>query len=410
LEALVLLLDKIGKSLEVDEVLKQLLDGLLTVFPDADHGVAALLDEETGAVTPLAVRSKSPSATAEEIRLSQTIVDRVLESGEAVLSANAMQDDRFRASRSLMSMNVRSLMCVPLMGRSGNRMGVIQLDASGEVGRFSRQDLAVLASILPHAVSSMEYAKIHAEELRQQAIQGDLEFARQIQRNFLPSRQPQIEGYDFFSFYEAAYRVGGDYYDYVALSDDRMGVVVADVAGKGVSAALLMSKFAGEFKYLLSREEALDRAVKRMNDVLTADETMTRFITMAIAVLDPRSHQVTLVNAGHTDPLLRAADGGVTEIGEEEKGAPLGLFPEQHYQTTRFALGRGDVLLLYTDGINEATRADDALYGVDRLKRVASEGAADAADLGGKIISDVHRFVGGRPQSDDLCVLCIQRS
>lgn len=410
LTALVALLGKIGQSLDANEVLDQFLEGLFAVFPGADHGVVAIKDSATGDIAPQAVRFRNPASSNDTIHLSQTIVDRVLETGEAILSADAMRDERFSASRSLMSLNIRSLMCVPLIDREGNRMGILQLDATGEDGRFNSQDLEVLASIVPHAVTSMEYARIHAEELRQLAVRSDLEYARQIQRNFLPSGQPQIDGYEFFSFYEAAYHVGGDYYDYIDLADGRLAIVVADVAGKGVSAALLMSKIAGEIKYFLSREDSLGAAVTRMNDALAADESMSRFVTMAIAILDSKVHEITLANAGHTDALLRLADGNVAVVGDDKKGAPLGLFPGQEYETTHIALGPGETLLLYTDGLNEATRADEALYGVDRIKQELASGPDDAGELASGIIRSAREFVAGHPQSDDMCVLCIQRS
>jgi sigma-B regulation protein RsbU (phosphoserine phosphatase) len=409
LTALVALLGKMGQSLDVDQIFDQFLEGLFAVFPGADHGVVAIRDLATGSIVPQAVRHRTYASSETAIHLSQTIVDRVLDAGEAILSANALTDERFSGSRSLANFDIHSLMCVPLIDRSGNCMGILQLDATGEDDRFNRQDLEVLASITPHAVTAMEYARLHEEELRQQSLRSDLEFARQIQRNFLPSRQPQIAGYDFFSYYEAAYHVGGDYYDYIDLAEGRLGIVVADVAGKGVSAALLMSKFAGELKYLLTREDSLGMAVTRMNNTLCADESMTRFITVAIAILDPKTGQVTLANAGHTDPLLRLADGSVKEVSDDEKGAPLGLFLGQEYEATRFTLGPGETLLMYTDGLSEATAADASLYGVDRIRQEMISGPGDVDELGSQIIRSAQAFVGQYPQSDDMCVICIQR-
>lgn len=406
-QALVDMLAKMGDSLDTDAVLEGLLDGLLDIFENTQHGFVALRESpEADSVSPRVVRQRN-TRVHQEVRISQTIVNRVMSGKTAILSRNAATDERFQHNQSVLSHGISSLMCTPLVNRSGDCLGVIQLETN-DTTPFTTGDLEVLASVTPHAAIAVDYARVHAEALQRQAMQRDLTFARQIQRNFLPRRQPQFESYRFFSYYEAAYQVGGDYYDYLELPEGRLGVVVADVAGKGIAAGLIMSKFSGEFKYMLSREESLTAAVAGMNDSLL-EETGMRFITVAAIILDYRNHSVEIVNAGHSDSLLRQANGEVVFIDEDVKGTPIGMFPGQQYCSKTIQLQQGDTLLMFTDGLTEATAADNSLYGVDRIVRQVGSKQAGPEELGTELLNDVRRFVGDHPQSDDMCLVCMQR-
>lgn len=407
-KALVRLLGNTGNSLAVEEILNELLSGLFDVFSAADHGFVALTESTDGPVVPHAVLNRHDSSE-QTIRMSQTIVDRALSSKEAILSLNATSDPRFDSTHSIVEHNMRTLMCAPLVGRDGNTLGVVQLETVDGLGGFNQDDLELLASVAPHAATALDYARIHTEAVQQQVLQRDLEFARQIQRNFLPQSEPELPGYRFFSHYQAAHEVGGDYFDYIQLADNRLCVIVADVAGKGISAGLLMSKFAGEFKYLLTRNDSLAAAVTHMNEALFADAAMSRFITLAAAVIDANTHQLTLVNAGHADPFLRHHDQRVEELEWEDKGTPIGMFPNQVYDETHIPLAPGDSLIMFTDGLSEAMRPDQSLYGTARIRERVASAPPDAAGLGKHLVAGVSEFVGDHRQSDDLCILCVRR-
>ena len=168
---------------------------------------------------------------------------------QAVLSADATSDSRFEMSQSIADFRIRSMMCAPLVISDGHAMGAIQIDTLDQRSRFSQDDLDVLAGVAGQAAFALENAQLHEQALKQQGMQRDLELAHKVQQGLLPSAPPRMEGHHFFDFYEPANQVGGDFYDYIRLPGGRLAIVLADVSGKGVSAALVMAKLSAEVRY-----------------------------------------------------------------------------------------------------------------------------------------------------------------
>jgi serine phosphatase RsbU (regulator of sigma subunit) len=187
--------------------------------------------------------------------------------------------------------------------------------------------------------------------------------------------------------------VGGDYFGYIPLSDGRVAVAVGDVAGKGLPAALLMARLSAETRACLREAATPAAAVERLNTFLASAPFFDRFVTLVLAVLDPRRHEITLVNASHPEPLLRRANGEVVRLGIDERGLPLGLDADQAYKETRYDLEPGDVLLMYTDGISEAENAKRELYGPERLRRIVGQGTGTAVWIGEAVVRDVVDFL-----------------
>ncbi len=409
--ALVGMLGEMGQSLEVDESLEHLLTGLFRIFPGAERGFVAILDPRTDQVVTRAVKLQGKKRPGTP-KPSQTIAKVAMERTEAVLSLDAMSDPRFKKAQSIALSQVRSVMCAPLLDAGGQAVGILQLDSLTNKTQFKAEDLEVLASIAPQASMVLRYARLHEEALERKTLDRDLDLARRVQLALLPQQTPEIDGYEVLAHYEAAYQIGGDYYDYVPLPDGRWACLVADAAGKGVSAALLTAKLSGELSTYLSRASSGAEALNRMSQSFAAmsDDLPCRFVTLALVVLDPRTHTVELVNAGHTLPLHLRSDGTLEEVGQALRGPALGMFPERTYQSLELRLAPGDVLTLYTDGFSEATNADDALYGVERLRgRVARPDASVRAIVDG-LVADVEAFVAGERQSDDMCLICLRRT
>ncbi|HPM82378.1 MAG TPA: PP2C family protein-serine/threonine phosphatase, partial [Candidatus Anammoximicrobium sp.] len=292
----------------------------------------------------------------------------------------------------------------------GKPLGAIQLDALGSQWEFRREDLELLTSVAFQISFVLENAILHEAALRERALETELKLAQEIQVVLLPSQPPEIEGYEFFDYYAPAKYVGGDYYDYLPLENNRLALVVGDVSGKGVPAALLMVKVASELEASLATELDPVAVLNKVNRRFSRRNPDGAFVTMVLAVLDLSSHRLSIVNAGHLRPLLRRADGSVLEIGDAEAGLPLGVVPLQSYKQAQIEMGIGDALVLISDGITEAQDASGRQYGQLRLLNQITASFSDtAADLGRRIIDDVDRFVGDRPQSDDRCLLCVKR-
>ncbi len=409
LRAMIEIAQNLGKAVSLDEVLAKLLDSVFKIFLQADRGFVILRSTPEGVLVPKAVKHRRAD-NEDQIRVSRTIVNQVMKSQEAVLSADAASDARFDTSQSIADLRIRSMMCAPLVNNDGQSLGVIQIDAMDSRHRFQKDDLDVLASIASQAAIAVDNAQLHETTLKQQAVQRDLELAHKVQRGLLPAAPPQLPGYHFFDFYEPANQVGGDYYDYVELSNHRLAVVLGDVSGKGVSAALLMAKLSGEVRYCLASEPTAAGAVSRINSSFSRSGWQDRFVTFVLAVLDGMSNELTIVNAGHMAPLLRHARGDVEEIGDEQAGLPLGVDPDYQYEQYSCSFNKGDFLALFTDGISEAMNADSELYGLERLRTKLAQPTASVDDLGRLILDDVKLFVGGRPQSDDMCLACFGRT
>ncbi len=408
LKALMEISQNLGRALGLAEVLPKLLDSLFTIFVQADRGFIVLRDPQSGKLVPKAIKQRRNDDT-QTLRISRTIVSNVMTTKEAILSADAANDMRFDMSASIVDFHIRSMICAPLVGGDGEALGVIQLDALDQRNRFRQDDLEMLVSVACQAAFAVENAQLHETAMLDQAMKRELAVAHEVQRGFLPSSKPQIPEYDFFEFYEPASQLGGDYYDYIELPGGRLAIVVADVSGKGVSASLLMAKLSAETRYCLASESEPAQAIGRLNRVFCDAAWEDRFVTMVLAVLDPRTHEVTIVNAGHLPPLWRYGPNGVEPVAEDESGLPLGVDRDVDYAACALPLSPGDSLVLYTDGITEAMNAAGELYGFSRLMALLSSDINRVGALGHRILDDVKRFVGARSQSDDMCLTCFGR-
>jgi serine phosphatase RsbU (regulator of sigma subunit) len=389
----------LSNALKLEQVLPKILESLFALFPQTDRGFVLLMDRATKQLVPKVVRHRREPG--EGAAISRTILDHAVQTGRAVLSADAGHDDRFDASQSVRLHQIRSIMCVPLLGRGGDCLGVIQLDTRERSHPFTQDDLDVLAFAGLQAARAVEMVKLH-QELR------ELEAATQIQRSFLPAERPKVPGLRFFDFYAAAGQVGGDYYDYVRLTGERLAVAIGDVAGKGVTAALMMARLSATARFCLATEPTPADAVRAVNAAMSRVCKDGLFITFAVGVIDLTTFGVTLVNAGHLPPLRRRADGTVEEGGAGAAGIPLGVF-DRPYQETATRIEPGDLWVLYSDGVTEARNPDGELYGLDRLKAVVRDAPADAEAAGPAILAAVRGFANGRPLADDLTLVCFSR-
>jgi serine phosphatase RsbU (regulator of sigma subunit) len=408
LRAMIEIAQSLSKVLSVDDVLPKLLDSLFKIFLQADRGFIILAAIPGGPLIPKAVKHRR-AHLAETARVSRTIVHKAMESQQAILSADAGSDQRFDTSQSIAELRIRSVMCVPLVNSERQSIGAIQIDTVDQHHRFGPDDLEVLASVAAQASIALDNARMHENALRQLSLQRDLELAHKVQRGLLPGAPPRLGGYQFFDYYEPANQVGGDYYDYIELPEGRLGVVVADVSGKGVAAALLMAKLSSEVRFCLAMEPSTAEAVNRINSIFCRSGWDDRFVTFVLAVLDSQRHELSVVNAGHMPPLVRSAAGGVEPVGAVEAGLPLGVSVDARYDTHVRALSPGDCLAMFTDGISEAMNPEGETYGLPRLQEAMQPAAANVPLFGRQILDDVKRFVSGRPQSDDICLVCLGR-
>jgi serine phosphatase RsbU (regulator of sigma subunit) len=406
LNALLEINRSLGRALALDEVLPQVLNSLFKIFVQADRGFIALRNAD-GTLVPRWTRAWREDE-AETIRVSRTIVNKVLETQEGILSADVMMDEEFNKAQSIADFRIRSMMCAPLIDSQGNSMGILQIDTVKQSKRFQQEDLEVLLAVASQAGIAIDNAQMHELALRQRGIERDLELANEVQQGFLPDQRPDVAGYEFFDFYRPAYQVGGDYFDYLPLPDGRLGVIVADVVGHGVAAALLMAKLSAEARYCLASGRQADQAINMLNERLCRLH-MDRFVTAVLVILDPESHEVSMANAGHMAPILRTKAGAISEPGSAEAGLPLGIMEGLGYVETKVRLAPGDSLTLYTDGLNEAANEAGELYTIKRIHQCVESVSGSPQVLGQSVMDSVSEFVGQAAQGDDMCLVSFGR-
>lgn len=408
LRAVVEIGSNLAKTLELDLILPKILESLFKIFPQADRGFVVLKDFQTGQLVVKAMRTRTEEQ-AQAARLSMTILKEAITHARAILSADASDDARFDTSESVANMRIRSLMCAPMVGHAGDALGVIHIDTLDIRQQFSQDDLDVLASVTAQAALAVENAHLYASVIKQRDLDRELEFATQVQLGFLPTERPRLPGYEFFDFYEAAYRVGGDFFDYVKLPDGRVAIGLGDVAGKGVPAALLMARLYSAARYELLTKPTPSAAMAGLNIDIASGGLGHRFVTLVFVILNPVTNTATIVNAGHLPPLLRNAQGRLLKIGVDESGLPLGIKPDTEYQQAEITLEPGDSLILFTDGVTESMDPRNEIYGMKRLLSFLEGAPAASEALGEALVEDVERFGEGRAQRDDICIICLRR-
>jgi phosphoserine phosphatase RsbU/P len=218
-----------------------------------------------------------------------------------------------------------------------------------------------------------------------------------------------LEAYDYFNFYQPAYQIGGDYYDYISLPGGRLAILLADVSGKGISAALVMAKLSAEVRCCFAGEDSPAVTLSKLNNRFIQQGWEDRFITLAMIILDPSQHTATLVNAGHLPPLLRHANGEVEAIGVRTAGTPLGVLANYSYQALQITLDPGDSLILFTDGFNEAMNEREEFFGLEQIGTQLKAEAPTATAIGQRLINTVNQFMGSQTQNDDMCLVCLRR-
>ncbi len=398
----------LGTALDEDELLNKILDRLFEVFPETNRGFIILRDPDTERLTQRASRMvKTKGPDDEKLQISETILDYVLEQKKGVLISDAMSDERLPTSQSILDFEMRSVMCVPLKYED-EVLGFMQLDTDHIATNYDEEGLTLLVGIANQAALTIANARLHKQVVQRERLERDLAHARRIQQSFLPQSPPQIEGYRFGDRYATALEVGGDFYDFVEVPENRLFIVVGDVSGKGITAALMMAKMASNVRFFASTQSGPGGLLERLNEVALSSET-DMFVTIIIMCLDYANHTICMANAGHCYPLLRKANGEVERV-QGANGFPVGITEEADFPEDTFSIDAGDVLCLFTDGIIEAMNEDSEQFGYDKLSEQLKAATASTDDVLARVQKAIRDHAGLAPQSDDLTLVCFGRT
>ncbi len=349
------------------------------------------------------------------IKISKTVLNRVMNAGQAILSKDLAEE--FPDSASVSDSKIRSLMCVPLFDEERKAVGIMQIDTRDGRGRFEQDDLDLMAAVASQISVAVQNAQLHKALVRQREMEQELQFARQVMQSLLPDRPASVPGYEFWAYYEPARHVGGDYYGFIPIpcasgeddsSASRWAIAVGDVVGKGMPAALLTAKLSAEVRMSLRGNLEPERVVAQLNRPFDGG-VLDMYITFLLAILDVQKHRLTVVNAGHPCPLIIRHDGRLEEFGRKASGLPLGIMPDYAYEAVETGLGPGETVVLYTDGVTDAMDANGERLGDDALRAVLLNARPGAAAIGEEVVNLIQRHVAERPQFDDITLVCLSR-
>ena len=338
---------------------------------------------------------------------------RALEEGVGLLSEDVGGDGKIPLTATLVSLNLRSFLCVPLIGWEGRRYGVVQLDCLRKGHSFKADDLELLTAVCLQASVVVENAALHTEHLREAQLRQELLLAREIQQSFLPTDFEPLgpDGPELFARVQPAREVSGDLYDFFALPDGRLAFFLGDVSGKGMPAALFMIAVRTLIRSLAPSTSGPAELLRRLNAALCADNPTNLYVTLAHGVYDPRDGGVVLALGGHPAPLLRRADGRIEPV-DARPGLMIGNAPiEPVYTDKALTLAPGETLILYTDGYTEAFTADREMFGVEGLC-AALGGPRTAMPLrqcAEEVAATVARFTGSDELQDDQTLFMLRR-
>jgi serine phosphatase RsbU (regulator of sigma subunit)/pSer/pThr/pTyr-binding forkhead associated (FHA) protein len=402
---------ELTQTFNLEELLPKIVENMFQVFRQADRGFIILADEDKLIPKVIKTRRGNDDASA---RFSRTIIKRCLETGEALLIEDASADKRFDLSQSIADCRIRSVMCAPLVGRSsGKALGVIQLDTQDKLKKFNKQDdLKLLMAVAGQAAIALENAKMHETLIARAGRDQDLKTAHKVQLSFLPKKLPQVSAYEFFAHYEPAQEVGGDYYDFIPLQAGRLAIMVGDVAGKGVPAALLMAKVSSDARFCMLTESNPPDAIYKLNELMQEAGMLDRFVTLSTGLLDAANHKVTFVSAGHMPPVIyRKATGKIEDAtGRDLAGLPLGVADGIPYDAATITLDAGDVIVLFTDGVTEAKNKQDDEFQMEGMFKALNAGPMTPSAIGQRLIAAVRQHAQGCKQHDDITVVCFGRT
>ena len=415
LEKLVKINILINSSLDIDTVLSQILSAATQVM-EANAASIMVLDEESGDLLCQQAVGEVGQAVCREFRIPKGtgIAGWVAENRKPVRIADAHEDPRFNPEMDRKTgFRTRSLLCVPLMAKD-RFIGVAQVlnkevvtEAGVSIGEFNEEDEELFGLFAQQAALAIENARLHRSLLQQQRLDWDLNIARQIQQSFLPTGPLHVQGVELYTHYHPAFQVGGDIYDYFLIGPDRLALVIGDVSGKGVSAALYTARFISDLRSLAQQDRRPKEVVETMNRYQFERSRFGMFITLIFGILDLKSGQLEYVYAGHPPIFWSRPDEFCIQV-KGPSGPPLGIFADRTYTPGELTLETGDTLLWYTDGIIEVMNQHGQINGVEWLGQILKASDISTETLVKKIDDQVHRFGGQDSFYDDIAMMVVR--
>jgi sigma-B regulation protein RsbU (phosphoserine phosphatase) len=402
---------KISRSLDLQEVLNLVMDTLDSLVPYDAAGIFLVKCVEQSKVAegeePCVFQAEAvrgydiDELTNLHLKLGEGLLGQVALSAEPINSPDVRKEPNYINARS----ETRSEMVAPIISNT-EVIGVFDLE-SDELDAYSDDDVQVLMMLASQVAIIIEKVMLHEQLIEKKRLEGQLEVARQVQLELLPAKDPQLEGYDISAYNFPTEEVSGDYYDWVRIYDDQIGLVIADVSGKGVPAAILMAFLRASLRAATHIGYSPHISMAKVNYLLWESIERNQFVTAFYGILDVTNKTLTYTNAGHNPPLLLDKDGNPKFI--DRGSLPLGMFRDTRYHEYYLTTEPGEVLVLYTDGVTEAQNQQGEEFGRERLAEavIANRhlGARDLITAVQKVVID---WTDGRGATDDVTFFVIK--
>ena len=390
-------------SLHLDEVLHNILTALQDVVPYDAGGVYLIKESFNDLESITSIGYDKLLVPDLHLKLGQGVVGHVAGTGVAEIVPDVSQDKRYINARP----ETKSEIVIPIVLEK-KIIGILNLE-SDRLAAFYSKDLDLLSTFASQAALSIERARMHRYMLDQKKLEEQLSIARVIQKSFLPKRVPRIPEYDIWGMNIPSGEVGGDYYDFIQIVENQLGIAIADVSGKGIPAALIMASYRASLIAEIRNNYAIRTICRKVNNLLCESLEPENFVTSIYGVLDTKNSIFTFSNCGHNPGLLLRQNDVIEEL--TEGGIILGVRPDSKYEERPIYINKGDILCLFTDGVTEAEDESGEQFETGRMIRIIRKNRElPAEQIGGKIIQEVNSFARPDLIMDDLTIVIVKRN
>jgi serine phosphatase RsbU (regulator of sigma subunit)/pSer/pThr/pTyr-binding forkhead associated (FHA) protein len=408
----------LGTGLSLEDVLTAVVDAAIQVT-GTERGVLLLANEAHELQMIVARDSQHGTLRPDQVQVSQSVVKRVAQTRRELIVSDTGDENGMSQQESVARLELHTVIAIPvdklpvietldatISTRQGELLGVLYLDSHAASSAFSDLDREVLRTLAREAATVVENARLFASSRAMQRLDHEIEIASEIQKHLLPKSLPNLPDVAVAGSTLSCHSVGGDCFDVIELGGGRHGFFVGDVSGKGISAALLATLLQGVFFTTAAMDISLPGVFSRVNQYLCERSGEDRYATVFYGILD-KLGRFEYVNAGHVPPLLKRKAGGLEGLGSAN--FPVGMFAEAEYQTARVQLEAGDFLVIYTDGVSEASNTQSELFEEARLRVIIENfNGQTVHQLGDAIREGMRVFTEGAAQSDDITILVIE--
>jgi sigma-B regulation protein RsbU (phosphoserine phosphatase) len=395
----------ISASLDSEDIIQKIVRRSVRAV-DAEQSVITLVDRRSDDSMKTLVRAMRTSSAHERFHLNQNLLGWMHLHKRPLLTNDPRNDERFRGVR--WEESIQSLICVPLMVKS-ELIGVLTVYNKKNSVHFTEADQRLLGIIAAQSAQVVENARLYEEEKAYALMQQQIRLARQIQIDLLPKSPPVIQGYDIAGMSIPAQEVGGDYFDFIVIDEEKLAVCLGDVSGKGLPASLLMANLQATLRGQTFFETSSGECTARSNKLLYESTDPEKFATLFYGVLNAQTHEFSFCNAGHENPMLFSGSDEAVRLSTG--GLVLGVSNDFPFEEETITFGNDALLVIFSDGISEASNPDDEQFGDERvLDLIRANRHEPSSVIINKIVDAVREHTGDAPQMDDITLIVVKRT